>query len=402
MEKRLNGIAELRYIMVYGKSQLMKPMTSRQRLLAASRHQPVDIIPVSPDLGHAAHYHCGSASPQNILRLKKIYDFDPFLTVDGQDLSLYNPFSAFRFAPGVEVEIKVTDHGPKRSVDRTIHTPDGDLHEVQLVPNPAHSEYGFAPDPAHTEYMVKTREDLPKLKHLLPPVNTSLADEYHGWEHVAGENAVTRACVYGPLGYHGALVMSYEDLMINYLTDRDFVVELVEIFFQYLQAQTKALLEHGVRYFYSSWYAHSLSVGWSPQIFREWFLPMIKSHAELIHSYDTIFDYYDDGKHMGLLEMLLEAGVDVLETCTPPPVGDFDLEKAKKICGNKMTLMGYTDLIYVIQNGTTEDIRKTIAQSCAIGGKDGSFILGTSDAIREQTPIENIDAYFKYARQYGK
>lgn len=377
-------------------------MTTRQRLLAASRQQPVDIIPVCPRLGHAVHYHCGSASPQNILRLKKTYDFDPFITVDGQDLPLYNSLGAFRFAPGVEVDIKVTDHGPKRTVDRTIHTPDGDLHEVQIVPNPGHTEYGVAPEPAHTEHMAKTRDDLPKLKHLLPPVNTSLADEYHGWEHVVGEDAVTRVCVYGPLGYQADMVMSHEGLMVNYMIDREFVVELVDIFFQNLQAQTKALLENGVRYFYSSWYAHSLSVGWSPQIFRDWFLPMIKAHADLIHSYDAIFDYYEDGSHMGLVEMLLEAGVDVLETCTPPPVGDFDLVKAKEICNGKMTLMGHIDLIYVIQNGTTEDIRKTIEQACAIGGKDGSFILGTSDSMREQTPIENIDAYFKYARQYGK
>ena len=158
----------------------MKPMTSRQRLLAASRQQPVDIIPVSPRLGHAAHYYCGSDSPQNILRLKKTYDFDPFITLAGQDLPLFNPLGAFRFAEGVEVDIKVTELGSKRSVDRTIHTPDGDLHEIQMVSNPGRTEYGVAPDPVHTEYMVKTREDLPKLRHLMPPVNTSFADEYLG------------------------------------------------------------------------------------------------------------------------------------------------------------------------------------------------------------------------------
>jgi len=162
------------------------------------------------------------------------------------------------------------------------------------------------------------------------------------------------------------------------------------------------MLEEGVRYFYSSWYAHSLSVGWSPQIFREWFLPMIKSHVELVHSYDGIVDYYDDGKHMGIVEMLLETGVDVLETCAPPPVGDVDLAEARKICGNKMTLMGHTDLIYVIKEGTAEDVREAVRRACNIGGGDGCFILGTSDSIREGTPLENIDAYFKYGREYGK
>ncbi len=128
---------------------------------------------------------------------------------------------------------------------------------------------------------------------------------------------------------------------------------------------------------------------------------MIKEHVDLIHSYDGIVFYYEDGKMMGILEMLLEAGVDVAETCAPSPVGDVDLEEAIKLCGNKMTLMGHTDLIYVIQKGTVEDVRSTVEEACRIG-KEGSFILGTSDSIRENTPIENIDAYFKYGREYGK
>jgi len=380
----------------------VKKMTSRQRLLAASRQEPVDMIPLAPRVGYAARFHYGTESPQNCLRLKKKYDYDPFLTVNGQDLPLFDPFNVFRYAPGVEVEFNVKDQGSKSIVDRTIHTPDGDLHDKRFVVNPGHTEYGMAPEPVHSEFMVKTSDDLPKLKHLLPPVNASLADEYHGWEYVAGQDAVTRACVYGPLGYQADMVMSHEDLMVNYMINRDFVVELVNIFFQNLQAQIKALLEQGVRYFYSSWFAHSLSVGWSPSIFRQWFLPMIKAHVDLIHSYEGIVDYYDDGKHMNILEMLLEAKVNVVETCTPPPVGDVNLEEAKKICGKNMTLMGHTDLIYVIKEGTVDDVKKAVEYACRIGGNDGCFILGTSDSIREGTPIENIDAYFQYAREYGK
>ncbi len=73
----------------------------------------------------------------------------------------------------------------------------------------------------------------------------------------------------------------------------------------------------------------------------------------------------------------------------------------RRICGDKMTMMGYVDLIYVIQKGTVEDVRSTVEDACRMGGKDGCFILGTSDSIRENTPMENIDAYFKYGREYG-
>jgi len=47
-------------------------------LLAAARRQPVDMIPLSPLVGYAAHHHCGSETAQNMLRLKKFYDYDPY------------------------------------------------------------------------------------------------------------------------------------------------------------------------------------------------------------------------------------------------------------------------------------------------------------------------------------
>lgn len=376
-------------------------MTSRQRLLAAIKREPVDMIPLSPRLGYVAHHHCGSESAQNILRLKDVYDFDPIITVEGQPLPFYNPYETYNYAPGVNVDMNITDEGTKRIVKKIIHTPDGDLTEVVQIANPGNSSYGLSPTLMHSEHMVKSPEDLPKIKHLIPKPDASYASEYHAWERLAGEEALIRAYIYAPLDYQASFMLSTADLMMNYLLNKQFVVDLAEMFREYVVAQTKALLEAGVKTFYASWYSHSLSVGWSPQMYREWFLPMVKEQVDLVHSYDGIVTYYEDGKMMQILEMLTEAGVDLAETCTPPPVGDVVLEDALKICKDKMTIMGHTDLIYVIQKGTPEDVRKAVQAACELG-KDGGFILGTSDSIRENTPIENIDAYFKYGREYAK
>ena len=84
----------------------MKKMTSRERLMAAARRQPVDMIPLSPRVGHAAHYHCGTETMQNTLRLKTAYDYDPFLTIPGHDLPLTAPFQVFDYAPGVSENVQ--------------------------------------------------------------------------------------------------------------------------------------------------------------------------------------------------------------------------------------------------------------------------------------------------------
>jgi len=83
-----------------------------------------------------------------------------------------------------------------------------------------------------------------------------------------------------------------------------------------------------------------------------------------------------------------------------PPVGDVDLAEVKRRIGDRVCLKGYTDLIYVLKLGNPKLIEKTVRNAIAVAGPTG-FILGTSDSIRDGTPIENVQAYFAAARKYG-
>lgn len=95
--------------------------------------------------------------------------------------------------------------------------------------------------------------------------------------------------------------------------------------------------------------------------------------------------------------------VDIVETCTPPSVGDLIyLKIAKEKFGNKICLKGYIDIIYVLKNGTPEEIRNAVKEAIEIGAKGSGFILGTTDSIRDGTPLENMKTYFRAGREFGK
>jgi uroporphyrinogen-III decarboxylase len=152
---------------------------------------------------------------------------------------------------------------------------------------------------------------------------------------------------------------------------------------------------------FGSWYYNSLSAGWSPAMYRELFLPQLRAQVALTHRYGALYDYYDDGKVRGIADMVAAAGVDCFETLTPPPVGDCDLAALKQSIGDRVCLKGYTDLLYVIKHGTPELVERTVREACETAGPTG-FILGTSDSIREGTPRENVETYFRAAREYGQ
>ena len=102
-----------------------------------------------------------------------------------------------------------------------------------------------------------------------------------------------------------------------------------------------------------------------------------------------------------LLELYGQCGIDARTTLTPPPVGDVDLGEVKRRIGDRVCLMGYVDLHYVIKLGTPDLIARTVRAAIETAGPAG-FILGTYDSIRDGTSIENVRAYLDASRKYGK
>jgi len=384
-------------------------MTSRERLWAAMRHEPVDKVPCSPRLGVALNIlYDDHATDATTLALRAAspdqLDLDPhFVVSSGVPNVVYSTSDSTAGLGDVRISLDVEDDGGCDLITRHIQTPAGDLREVLRKPKPGHPEYGLGPNPAHIERLVKGPDDLGPLRYLVPdPARCDVAAAYHRTEERVGDDGLATVCVRSPLDHQAGSVRGIKGLMVDYYEDRGFFDELLRLFFDKMMAETTALLERGVKVIFGSWYFTSLSVGWSPALFREVFLPMIQAHVALVHAYDAVYDYYDDGRVMGIGDMIEAAGVDVFETLTPPPVGDAHLAQLKGRIGDRVCLKGYGDLLYVIKRGTPADVEAMVRHAMDVAAPGSGFIFGTSDSIREGTPRENIRTYFDAARRYGQ
>ena len=383
-------------------------MTSRERLLAAARGGEVDKVPCSPRLGQALHilYDDYTSDPVD-LALKAAgsggVNLDPHFNVPSDAPNVCR--GTGEDANGLEnlrIRAEEKDAGDCTLVTRIFETPAGEMREVIKVPKPGRAEYGLAPCPAHLERALKGPEDLERLRYLIPdPSDYEAGRTYHEMVERVGERGLVLVTIWSPFDYQISYLRDTADIMLDYYTQRDFFDGYTRLWFDKMMLETKAVLEAGVKAIFGCWYFTSLSTGWSPEIFREIFLPMIKQHVALVHSYDAIYDYYDDGKCMGILDMIKEARVDVIETLTPPPMGDLDLLEAKRRIGDSVCLKGYVDLLYVLLKGSPEQVERTVKEAVEIAGPRG-FILGTCDSVREKTPRENLHAYFEAARKHGK
>ena len=379
---------------------MKKSMTSRERLLTAIRHEEPDLVPNSPRI-HAFLAEYYRDAQKGLLDAAKEFDFDP-IVVTGPGLSNYisSPYGSYKELGNVSVELNEEKVGDCTKIYRHIKTPAGTLTDGFLIA-PSFGEYGVSPNPHRFEYAVKKPADAEKIRYLLPDPTQANMNHYLNLVQNVGEHGLVE--VRPTIGADHYLVdsLGQTNAMVAYYEDREMLTELLCLFHSYNQAVTKVCLEAGTEVIFDSWYNCSMSAGWSPQIYKEIFLPLIKENVELTHSYGALYHFYDDGKCMAIIEWLRDCGIDIISTLPPPPIGDVDLALVKEKIGDAVCLKGNIDLIHVLLKGTPELVREKVKEAIRIAAPGGGFILSTSDSIRDGTPLENVRAYFEAAREYG-
>ena len=379
---------------------MTKRMTSRERLLAAIRHEEPDYVPVGPRVWVWLKEHYGSCSWLYEVRAAHEFDFDPLIYVRSPYPNYVNELRAeYEELDDVKVDLEIERFEKYTRVRRRIQTPAGILTDClkQFKPDIG---YGADPDPHWEERLVKGSKDLEALAFLLPHPDPRDFVDIVAIQDEVGERGLVNLYINSAIDHGGGWAMDLDQLMIATIRQPGFFRDLLGLFHQYTLAQTKCALEAGVKVIFTPWYFASLSVGWSPGFYESFILPLVKEQVTLVHDMGGIYHYYDDGKVTAILDWLADAGVDVLSTVPPPPVGDVDLVQAKARVGDRICLNGNVDIINVIKDGTPEQVRQAVRQAILDAAPGGGFILGTSDSIREAPP-ENVRAYFEAGRRYG-
>ncbi len=374
----------------------MAKLTSKERLLRAIRHEDVDRVPVSPRYFDYLQGVKGCSCVHHCIWMAEQYEHDLMpIYLPVQNNYLLHHTGAYNDLPEVSVNMDIKNTGETITIRRKFTTPAGLLTDTRSVTRPG-SPVGFD----HIiEPAVKSRSDLEKVRFLLPSPDEAYIGEIPLLREAIADRGILMVQATKGVDQFVMDTLGAEQAMLMYYDDHDLLVQLLRLFQDYHRSILKRVLEQGVKIVFESWYNFSVSVGWSPQQFQEMILPLIKENVEFIHSYDAYVDYYDDGKMDKVLEYLAQAGVDVVETLAPPPLGNIDLASAKRRVGDRLCLKGHIDQVNLICFGKPQQIRQAVRQAIEVAAGSG-FILGTADSIRPESPPENVRAYFDAANEF--
>jgi uroporphyrinogen decarboxylase len=106
---------------------------------------------------------------------------------------------------------------------------------------------------------------------------------------------------------------------------------------------------------------------------------------------------HSDGNLMEIMDDLIEIGFDVINPIQPECMDPFEV---KRRWGDRITLDGCGSIQEVLPFGTVDDVRNHVTDLIEGCAYNGGLILAPSNVVQQDTPLENILAFYETAREY--
>jgi uroporphyrinogen decarboxylase len=104
--------------------------------------------------------------------------------------------------------------------------------------------------------------------------------------------------------------------------------------------------------------------------------------------------YHSCGRCTGILDDMIEIGLDVLNPLQPMAMDPFE---TKKRYGKRLALFGGLCVQQVMPFGSVEDVRKAVKKLIAELGRGGGYILAPAHHIQADTSLDNVRALYESA-----
>lgn len=193
--------------------------------------------------------------------------------------------------------------------------------------------------------------------------------------------------------------LGMENALLALLTEPERCHRLLEYFTRCAAAWCIAQVQHGCDAIkISSPYAGGGFI--SREMYEEFIVPYERELARAVHQAGAKIYTHTCGAIGDRLDLMVETEIDGIETLDPPPLGNTDLEEAKKAWGHRIFFKGNIDSVNTLLRKGPEEVRKDALYRLRIGSPGGGYILSSACSIAPAVKPENILAMVEAAREF--
>lgn len=140
-----------------------------------------------------------------------------------------------------------------------------------------------------------------------------------------------------------------------------------------------------------------------PPFFKEHILPYLQKLADLLHSKGKLLQTHCDGENKGLLDLLVETGMDIAEAVCPQPMTKLTIADVKKAFKDRITIFGGVPSVALLEESMPDEeferFIKHLFKEIAPGNR---FILGVSDTTPPDAKFERLLRITEMVHEWGQ
>lgn len=259
----------------------------------------------------------------------------------------------------------------------------------------------FGPEstPAPVEGPIKRPEDLKTYTPPDPNADDVLGSIPELVERFKGKKAVTAIC--RDAFFNPAFLRGTSRFLMDMVDNPKLVHELIEVCQSYDLPAMQRMVAAGMDVVvFGDDYADKNATLMSPRHFKEFILPGLKRAVDAAHEAGAYVVKHTDGNIMGIIEMIVETGIDALNPIEPQAGMDIGLVKEKY--GDRIAIIGNIDCGYLLSQAPAEEVRRVTRRTIQIAAPGGGYMLSSSNSIHSSVKPENFTAMVETLRECGE
>ncbi len=357
-------------------------MDNRERFLKALRLEEPDRVPYTDYFDVESILKIGKLFTSGLPDLKHAIDY----TLD-ETYKLYDIQFNFMRELDLDAVYQGFSSGEKRIPERADIVKDryGIVYQISF-----HGESFVVDGPVHDP------SDLKKLKAMEPQDSDFRLLEY------ARKKVPEKVFLFGmgdPFKWSWRLLGGMEKLLVNYIENPDFCLQLARIATDFLKEVMEIAIEKGADViFMDGDLADNRTTLMSPDHYRKFIKPFYHEICGNAHRRGVPILKHSDGNIGPILDDLLESQFNGIHPFEPTCM---NIEEAKEHLKGRACVLGNIDCASLLPFGTEEEVIESVKDTIKKVAPGGGYILTSSNSIHPGCKAENVIAMFKAAKKYG-
>lgn len=249
------------------------------------------------------------------------------------------------------------------------------------------------------EPMVATEADLEKFQDIpgklaKDPVMQTIWEAAERVRQAIGDEYLVSATAWGPFSL-AAQMYGVEKMMADMFKSPDLVYKTIDIATDIIYHFYEPMIKNGSIEAIAIADATASGDLISPRMFKKFALPALKNFNDRIKELGCGRFLHICGDTTKSLEMFPETGAQCIALDMK-----VDLAVAKEKIGDKMCIGGNTPPVFILNNGTAEDCKKSALECIGKAAANGGYVLLPGCDIPPSVSVENIDAYLSTGRDW--